>query len=153
MPVGSCQKCQQVRPMDAFSSQQWDKIRSNLPGVCLRCVHTDGGATTKRKITAGTKFKCAGCHLHKVEQAFPRAQLAQEDAAAKRQCLTCRRQASKLKCIKCERAKRIEDFHPVMVTMPSVCVVCRQCQDAGRKRAFKPCFLGFNARMNSAWPP
>ena len=129
MPVGSCQTCQQVRPMDAFSSQQWGKIRSNLPGVCLRCVHTDGGATTKRKVAAGAKFKCMACHLHKVEHAFPRAQLAQEDAAAKRQCLTCRRQASRLTCSICQRAKPTEDFHKVMITMPSDNVACKSCQD------------------------
>ena len=137
MPASSCKKCQQVRPMDAFAFKEWDRIRSNLSGTCLRCVHSDGGAKSKRKLNnSAAKFTCCGCGALKVEHAFPRAQLVQEDAEVRRECLACRRQVAKLKCVKCNHTKPTDEFHDVMVTMPSACVACKTCQAGSVEKAF-----------------
>ena len=130
MPISACEKCRQVRAMDAFDYFNWEKIRSNRQGTCIACVHSDGGAKTKRKVTTGTsRAQCTSCKLNKMEAAFPRAQLNQPEAEERRECLACRRRVVQLTCTKCAEQKPVEAFADVMITVPANDVACRACQD------------------------
>ena len=42
-PSATCSQCQQVREIDGFEFEQWDKIRANLPGICMGCKHGKSG--------------------------------------------------------------------------------------------------------------
>ena len=127
-PQAECTKCRQVQPCNAFSFEQWEKVRSNLPAICLMCQHDDGRAKKRKLPTGAAKHVCTGCKWRKVEHAFPRAQLTQNEAEDKKLCLLCLQQAQQLECAKCQTIKDVADFHSVMITMPTTQIVCKTCQ-------------------------
>ena len=113
-PFASCRKCEQVRSLEGFEHEQWENVRKNLPAMCMRCKHGEGGPAS-RKLDSGTqKYVCDQCKVNKIE-----AQLKQEGATAKKLCLSCCKAATNLRCTNCQAIKEIAGFHPVMVTMPA----------------------------------
>ena len=46
-PFASCRKCEQVRSLEGFEHEQWENVRKNLPAMCMRCKHGEGGWTIK----------------------------------------------------------------------------------------------------------
>ena len=128
MPFATCQTCKQVRNLDGFEYEQWDKIRANLPGICMGCKHGKSGPR-KRKLESGTmKYVCGKCKVNKIEDAYPRAQLKTMDEERKPTCLSCCKAFSNLKCSQCEKVKPVEDFEAVMVTLPNQMIACKECQ-------------------------
>ena len=124
-PKAKCQACHQARELDCFAHKQWERVRANLPATCHVCA---GG--NKRKFTPGPRLECSKCGVVKVAESFPRAQLAQKSAEAKRQCLACVQQIQTLTCVDCEHdaTKPAFAFDPSMLTLPDEAVVCLQCQ-------------------------
>ena len=124
-PLAKCQACHQARELDCFAHKQWERVRANLPATCHVCA---GG--NKRKFTPGPRLECSKCGVVKVAESFPRAQLAQKSAEAKRQCLACVQQIQTLTCVDCEHdaTKPAFAFDPSMLTLPDEAVVCLQCQ-------------------------
>ena len=100
--------------------------------MCMQCKH--GKAMRKRKLDAAIKYPCSICKLAKIEDAFPRAQLKQEDG---KKCLACCKKADILQCVHYGGSKSIEYFNATMVTFPAGGVVCKACQDSVEKQAFK----------------
>jgi len=100
--------------------------------MCMQCKH--GKAMRKRKLDAAIKYPCSICKLAKIEDAFPRAQLKQEDG---KKCLACCKKADILQCAHCGRSKSIEYFNATMVTFPAGGVVCKACQDAMKDKVDK----------------
>ena len=106
-PCAPCRECQQITPMDAYTHEQWELIRSNKAGMCRTCKN-GAPPKQKRKLDAEglQKYKCMGCSANKIGEAFPRAQLAQEDAASLRQCLKCVQvQRREMMCCRCLHPK------------------------------------------------
>ena len=132
-PHAVCAHCQQVRHLDGFEHEQWEKVRANVPAMCMHCKHGKEGPR-KRKLDTAIKYPCSVCKLAKIEDAFPRAQLKQED---NRKCLACCRNLSQLQCYECGKCKSIEHFNSTMVTFPAVGVVCKACQDAMKDKVDK----------------
>ena len=125
-PFASCRKCEQVRSLEGFEHEQWENVRKNLPAMCMRCKHGEGGPSS-RKLDSGTqKYVCDQCKVNKIEDCFPRAQLKQEGEAAKKMCLSC---CKAVACTNCQATKETAGFHPVMVTMLAAGVVCKDCQE------------------------
>eukprot|EP00438_Fugacium_kawagutii_P026100 Skav226891 [mRNA] locus=scaffold1187:591614:592243:- [translate_table: standard] len=130
MPFATCAHCRQTKTLDLFEQIHWEKVRANLPAMCLECRHSDGKGPKKRKLDAGTmKYLCSQCKVNKIEDAFPRAQLKQEEA---KKCLSCCRSIKYLLCSACETNKPIDDFHSTMLTFPAAGVVCKACQEEAR---------------------
>jgi len=128
-PFATCSQCQQVREIDGFEFEQWDKIRANLPGICMGCKHGKSGPR-KRKLESGTmKYVCGNCKVNKIEDAFPRAQLKTMDEERKPTCLSCCKAFDHLKCSQCEKVRPVEDFEEVMVTLPPGTIVRKPCQE------------------------
>ena len=135
-PVAACTRCQQVRALDAFEHEQWEKVRVNMPAMCMQCKHGDGGPK-KRKLDKGTmKYVCSGCKMNKIEDAYPRAQLKQEDKT--RKCLACCKAINQLQCSRCGQTKAVDNFHPSMITLPSEGVACKICQEEMEMEVYKP---------------
>ena len=134
-PHATCSLCQQVRHLDNFEHEQWEKVRANIPGaICMHCKHGTHGPR-KRKLDTGTqKYTCNICKLNKIEDAFPRAQLKQEGP---KKCLACCAAIQELWCNQCGSAKIVGDFHPSMVTFPAEGIACKACQDTVRAKGFK----------------
>ena len=132
MPHTTCSQCKQVRTMDSFDHEQWDKVRANLPGMCLRCKHGEIGSR-KRKLDSGTmKYVCGTCNIRKIEDAFPRAQLKEEDA---KKCLSCCRAIKNLCCGQCGHTKPATSFHPSMATFAEDGTACKNCQKEAAQQA------------------
>ena len=128
-PCAACSKCRQIKRLDDFSHEQWEKVRANRPATCAACIHTDGRWKRRKIESAAEKVECVNCKTKKILDAFPRAQLEQEGAADKRRCLKCLKIAVKeLTCCRCAEVKDVLEFDPVMITMPSSAAVCRACQ-------------------------
>eukprot|EP00971_Amphidinium_carterae_P342026 6481159-Amphidinium_carterae.1 len=126
--MAQCKDCLQARAVDEFADAQWECIRANRPGTCLSCTK-DGKGVLRRKILSGTdKYKCVSCGFIKIEDAFPRAQLRQEDAASKQKCLACVRQLQWLICDVCKTEKAALSYSPSMLTYPTGLVACCDCQ-------------------------
>eukprot|EP00971_Amphidinium_carterae_P006703 132217-Amphidinium_carterae.1 len=122
--------CSQGKAMDEFADSQWACIRANRPGTCLACTK-DGKGVLRRKMTSGTdKYRCVSCGYMKIEDAFPRAQLQQEDAASKQKCLACVRRLQWLTCTVCKMEKAASLYSPSMLTYPVDLLACCACQDA-----------------------
>ena len=66
--------------------------------------------------------------MAKIPEAFARAQLEQEGAESKRQCLTCVRMVDELHCADCNTTQPVAMFAPNMLTLPPGTVACLQCQ-------------------------
>eukprot|EP00971_Amphidinium_carterae_P054941 1082861-Amphidinium_carterae.1 len=78
------------------------------------------------------KFMCVSCGFVKIEDAFPRAQLRQDDATSKQKCLSCVRSLQQLTCAICKMDKAAHFYSPTMLTHPSDRVVCCACQLAAQ---------------------
>ena len=127
-PSATYSKCRQIKRLDDFSHQQWEKVRANGDAICLACIHTDG-FWKKRKLDGADKVECVNCQTNKLPDAFPRAQLEQDGAAKKRRCLKCLKTAVKeLTCCRCKQVKEVQDFSAAMLTMPSNMAACLACQ-------------------------
>ena len=135
MPFATCQTCKQVRNLDGFEYEQWDKIRANLPGICMGCKQGKSGPR-KRKLDSGTmKYVCGKCKVNKIEDAYPRAQLKTMDMEKdiRPTCLTCCKLLTHLKCNRCEKEKPVDEFYAAMVTLPLQAAVCKICQEEAGK--------------------
>ena len=83
VPTATCCGCWELLPFDAFDYHQWERVRANDRAKCLGCKVPGGNAPKRRKIDSGSqKHICDGCKITKVEEAFPRAQLQQDEAAS-----------------------------------------------------------------------
>ena len=136
-PFASCRQCQQVRSLEGFEHEQWENVRKNLPAMCMRCKHGEGGPSSRKLDSRSQKFVCDQCKVNKIEDCFPRAQLKQEGDAAKKVCLSCCKAVASLRCTNCQAIKEVASFHPVMVTMPAAGVVCKACQEELQQQARK----------------
>ena len=133
-PVAKCSTCQNAKTLDCFEHEQWDRVRANLPAMCMECRHGQKGPRM-RKLDKGVEtYTFSACKLKKIEDAFPRAQLKQEDA---KKCLACCKAVTQLQCCECRTAKTVSDFHPSMVTLPADGAPCKSCQAEVEKQAFK----------------
>ena len=130
MPTATCSHCRHILLWDAFEHEQWDRVRANLPAMCIQCKQSYKTAR-KRKLDEGTmKFVCPVCKVNKIEDAYPRAQLKLEaiSPGTGRRCLSCCKALKQLQCSECKTTKDCEAFHPSMVTLPAPAVVCKLCQ-------------------------
>ena len=140
-PKARCQRCLELKSLDLFAHAQWEKIRANLEATCLACQrqNKDGKGPRKRSFNAQTaaqkSIECSSCKVTKIEEAFPRAQLAQKNADKKRQCSACRRALSELTCTVCRTRKPAGEFAPSMCTMPDNALACLACQQGVRGKA------------------
>lgn len=84
MPYAACSECKQIRTYDAFEHKAWERIRANLPAKATCCNEEDGKASRlrKRKTPAVKYAVCHCCKRKKIEDAFPRAQLAETEVRA-----------------------------------------------------------------------
>eukprot|EP00971_Amphidinium_carterae_P215278 4272379-Amphidinium_carterae.1 len=130
-PMAQCKDCLQAKPLDEFADAQWEGIRANRPGTCLACAK-DGKGVLRRKITSTEKFTCVICGFTKIEDAFPRAQLQQEDATSKQMCLACVRRQQRLTCAVCKMEKLTSQYSSSMMTVPTDKVACYACQETAR---------------------
>ena len=134
-PFATCSLCQQVRDIDGFEYEQWEKVRSNQTGSCMWCKSKEKGPH-KRKLESGTiKYVCGKCKVNKIEDCYPRAQLKQMDEEVKPTCLACCKALDQLKCSQCEKVKPVEDFEGVMVTLPERMTACKLCQEEVKKNS------------------
>lgn len=138
-PCATCCKCQQIKQLDAYEQKQWELARANKPAMCRACK--DGRVPKRRrKLEADglEKHTCVGCNTNKIAEAFPRAQLVQENAETLRRCLKCVQvQRTEMTCCRCADTKAQLEFEPEMVTMPACGVVCRACQEEVRQQKNK----------------
>ena len=136
-PVATCQQCSQRRAVEEFPDAQWERVRANLPATCQPCLNEGGKrGPLKRKYSCGpAKFECVGCKFRKTEDAFPRAQLVQKDAAVKQRCLDCVKKATQLTCAVCHNVKDVADFASNMVTLPQASICCKSCQAEVKKKS------------------
>ena len=113
-------ECKEAKTLDYFSDRQWERVRANRSAICLACGPGKGEQKTlKRKLPSGlARLDCRGCKFRKLEDAFPRAQLQQDDSEAKRRCLKCLKEVDILECSVCESTKQISEFNSAMATMP-----------------------------------
>jgi hypothetical protein len=135
-PTATCCACQQLCDMDMFEQKQWELVRANRTAMCKACKE---GRIPKRrrKLDAESlqKHRCFGCDTNKIAEAFPRAQLVQENADSLRRCLKCVQiQHAEMQCTRCAETKAQPDFEPEMVTMPGCGVVCLACQGEVRQQ-------------------
>ena len=150
-PCATCKECQQVLPMDAYAFEQWELVRANKTGMCRRCK--EGVVPKRRRKVDGDgleKHECLGCNTLKIAEAFPRAQLAQEDANALRRCLKCLQvQRAEMQCCRCFETKEQPEFAPEMVTMPTSGILCLACQEEVRLLKHKQWSGCFNCQACS----
>ena len=127
-PSAACEKCKEAKTLDYFSDRQWERVRANRSAICLACGPGKGEQKTlKRKLPSGlARLDCRGCKFRKLEDAFPRAQLQQDDSEAKRRCLKCLKEVDISECSVCESTKQISEFNSAMATMPWA-AVCADC--------------------------
>ncbi|CAJ1347157.1 unnamed protein product, partial [Effrenium voratum] len=127
-PSAACEKCKEAKTLDYFSDRQWERVRANRSAICLACGPGKGEQKAlKRKLPSGlARLDCRGCKFRKLEDAFPRAQLQQDDSEAKRRCLKCLKEVDILECSVCESTKQISEFNSAMATMPWA-AVCADC--------------------------
>ena len=136
-PFAKCSECQQVRDIDGFEYEQWERIRANLSGSCMWCKYKAKGPR-KRKLESGTiKYVCGKCKVNKIEDAYPRAQLKTMSEEVKPRCLACCRAMDSLVCGQCKQVKHAEGFHPIMATLPLYAVACKDCQQEAGKKAIR----------------
>ena len=136
-PFAKCSQCQQVRDIDNFEYEQWEKIRANLPSKCMRCDQK-GKGPRKRKLESGTiKYVCGNCKINKIEDCYPRVQLKTMNEKVKPVCLACCTARDHLKCSQCEKVKPVEEFKDVMATLPLYAVACKHCQQGAGKKAIR----------------
>lgn len=140
-PYATCAKCQQVKTLDGYEHEQWDKIRANLPAWCMQCKHRQHGPRS-RKLDTAIRYLCCGCNLKKIEDAFPRAQLRQDSG---KKCLSCCKATSELTCSQCGDTKLVDEFYPSMVTFPVEGLACKDCQEEAKRDSTRAKKDGLNA--------
>ncbi|CAJ1331064.1 unnamed protein product, partial [Effrenium voratum] len=99
------EKCKEAKTLDYFSGAGQKTLKRKLPSDLAR-------------------LDCRGCKFRKLEHAFPRAQLQQDESEAKRRCLKCLKgaargeaSAQRQRCLNCAaRGSRAKDCHS-----------CRKC--------------------------
>ena len=80
MPYAPCEKCRQIRTLDCFDHKNWELIRANRSATCKGCLENAKGPRKRALPTGAPKLvECRGCKRRKVEDAFPRAQLVQQE--------------------------------------------------------------------------
>ncbi|CAJ1413430.1 unnamed protein product, partial [Effrenium voratum] len=81
-PSAACEKRKEAKTLDYFSDRQWERVRANRSAICLACGPGKGEQKAlKRKLPSGlARLDCRGCKFRKLEDAFPRAQLQQDDS-------------------------------------------------------------------------
>ena len=79
-----------------------------MPAMCMQCQH--GKVTRKCKLDTVIKYPCSVCKLAKIEDAFPRAQLKQEDG---KKCLACCKKADNLRWKGFRLGRTRYNFFPV----------------------------------------
>ena len=134
-PSATCEKCKERKTLDYFSDRQWERVRANRSAICLACGPSKGGQKTlKRKLPSGlARLDCRGCKSRKLEDAFPRAQLQQDESEAKRRCLKCLKGVHALNCSVCLGEKPLSEFNSAMATMPWA-AVCGPCGKSARQQ-------------------
>ncbi|CAJ1393587.1 unnamed protein product [Effrenium voratum] len=134
-PSAACEKCKETKTLDYFSDRQWERVRANRSAICLACGPGKGGQKTlKRKLPSGlARLDCRGCKSRKLEDAFPRAQLQQDESEAKRRCLKCLKEVRALNCSVCLGEKPLSEFNSAMATMPWA-AVCGPCGKSARQQ-------------------
>ena len=145
-PCAACSKCRQIKRLDDFSHEQWEKVRANRPATCAACIHTDG-RWKRRKLDIAERAECVNCQTKKILDAFPRAQLEQQGASSKQRCLKCLKLTVKeLPCCRCAKVKDVLEFSPTMLTMPLDAAACLDCQaDVEQKPAANKLRVGWFA--------
>ena len=137
-PSAACEKCKEAKTLDYFSDRQWERVRSNRSAICLACAPGKAGQKTlKRKLPSDlARLDCRGCKFRKLEHAFPRAQLQQDESEAKRRCLKCLKGVHALNCSVCLGEKPLSEFNSAMATMPwaAVCGPCKAAAETGPRR-------------------
>ena len=132
-PSAACEKCRELKMLDCFSHEQWELARANKTAVCLACK-AGNPATKRRKLESKGRFECLSCMTEKVEAAFPRAQLNQQDAETKRRCLPClQSEREEMRCVRCTQTKSGKHFEPEIITLPLEGVICLICQEEVRQ--------------------
>ena len=143
IPTATCCGCLELLPFDAFDYHQWERVRANDRAKCLSCKKVPGGNGPKRrKIDSGCqKYICDGCKITKVEDAFPRAQLQQDESkAVQKLCLKCcRGRTHHLQCSQCQTTPALQGkFRPNMATMPAAWIACETCQNQAQQKIKRP---------------
>ena len=146
-PRAPCQMCKELKSWDLFAHTQWELIRSNRDAKCLKCQRAENPkGPVKRGINEKAAWAksvpCTLCQVTKVEEAFPRAQLAQTDAKNKRQCSACRLGLTELTCVACGQKKHWSRFSPCTRTLPDDAIACKDCQHH---------LAGKSKRLRSGW--
>ena len=138
VPTATCCGCWELLPFDAFDYQQWERVRANDRAKCLSCKVPGGNGAKRRKIdNSSQKHVCDGCKINKVEDAFPRAQLQQDETkAVQKLCLKCcRGRTHHLQCSQCKTTPALHGrFRPNMATMPTAWIACETCQNDAQQR-------------------
>ena len=133
-PAAPCSTCNTTKPLHQFDHKNWDKIRANQAAMCLKCL-LGPKAPPYRKMNAGAaKRLCNKCLCHKIDDAFPPAQLHQTGSNIATYCLACCKAFVSLTCAKCSASKLLEAFDGPMVTMPPSSVACKACQKEASKQ-------------------
>lgn len=100
-PSTTCWKCKEIKTLDFFSHEQWELYRVNKASMCMACKE-DNATAKRRKLEGMVRLECLGCMVAKVDAAFPRAQINQQDAESKRRCMECLRQErDAMVCCRC----------------------------------------------------
>lgn len=134
-PAAPCDRCKTAKPLHQFDHANWDKIRANRTGTCLRCIYGAKAPPQRRLQPGAAKRLCDKCQCHKIEDAFPPAQLNQTGTDVKTYCLACCKTFAALRCSKCTSNKLAQDFVPSMITMPAACAACKSCQEQAMEKA------------------
>lgn len=130
-PLARCGSCGSMRTIREFSAKQWDLARSNRNASCMRCTsHGAGPFCRQNWKPAGQQQFCTVCNQSKIEDAFPKAQLRQDQAAERQRCLVCCLEQEQMLCQQCEKTKAASEFDSMMCTLPTGFVVCTCCQGA-----------------------
>ena len=130
-PMTPCKTCGELKQLDRFSYPQWECARANREAQCMLCSNAGNGPERRTNFKSkGPKLRCGSCVVYKIPEAFPRAQLVQDQADEKRKCITCCKALQFLSCSLCRQTKQADEFDPSMVTRVAEHAVCKECQDA-----------------------
>ena len=130
-PMTPCKTCGELKQLDRFSYPQWECARANREAQCMLCSNAGNGPERRTNFKSkGPKLRCGSCVVYKIPEAFPRAQLVQDQAEEKRRCLMCCKATQFLRCPTCQQTKQADEFGPSMVTRAAEHIACTGCQDA-----------------------
>ena len=133
-PTAKCSACRKRLDISHFTDAQWELARANRPTTCADCSACEVGERRRQGLKkAKPTYICAGCGHAKIEDAFPRAQLEQSNAATKQRCLKCIQTQAKFLCQVCELTKAATHFQPEVLTIPEGSC-CKACQPLAGSR-------------------